>query len=317
MSLLMSPGAQVERARSVGQLVVTEQVTRVRHELRTRIRRSLGVRGTPPPICHDPEEAFFPPGSVTRRVHGDLPCMLIGGLASLFLQMLHPLAMAGVDQHSSYRDDALGRLRRTSDFIGTTTFGSQAEAAAAVARVKAIHARVVGAASDGRPYAADDPDLLTWIHAAEVRSFLTATEAYGPRPLARSEQDRYLDEMARVPLALGATEVPRTVDALDAYFDAVRPELALTDEAREARDFLLRGVARWPHELAVYALLITAAQGVLPPWATHQLRLPYVPAGDRLVVRPAARAFAATMRWFLVVPPLPSGLPPANAATGP
>ncbi len=267
------------------------------------MRRAMGMGDNPPPpACTDPDDAFFPPGSITRQVNGDLPAMLIGGIAALLLQTLHPLTMAGVDRHSNYRQDPLGRLERTANFLGTTTFGTRAEAEAAMARVRRVHAFVNGVASDGRPYSADDPGLLTWVHAAEVHCFLTSSVIYGPRPLSPEEQDRYLDEMARVALGLGAVEVPRSRAELDAYFASVRPELALTREARTARNFVRRGVGRWPHEVTTYALLVAAAQGVLPPWARRQLRLPVVPAGDRLAVRPAARALGTALRWVVTGP---------------
>ncbi len=289
----------VEEARSTGQRVTAGQVERFRTDLRTQLRRSIGAGERPPPPCDDPALAYFPPDSVTRQLHGDFPAMLIGGLAALLLQMLHPLAMAGVARFSNFRTDPLGRLERTASFLGTTTFHSRPEAEAAIARVRRIHAQVVGIADDGRPYAADDPALLTWVHACEVRSFLSASLAYGRRPPAPDRQDAYVDEMARVALDLGATEVPRSVDALDAYFAAIRPELAFTNEARTARNFVLRGVGRKPHELVTYGLLMAAAQGTLPTWARRQLRLAALPAGDRLAVRPAARAMATAMRWAI------------------
>jgi uncharacterized protein (DUF2236 family) len=289
----------VEEARRVGERATTERIEQLRTDLRRQLRRSVGVRGQPPPPCDDPALAYFPPDSVTRRLHADFPSMLIGGLAALLLQMLHPLAMAGVADFSNYRGDPLGRLARTAAFLGTTSFHSREEAAAAIARVRRIHAGVAGTAPDGRPYAAEDPALLTWVHAAEVRSFLNASVAYGPVVPSRADQDRYVDEMARVALDLGALEVPRSVAGLDAYFEAVRPELRLTGQARTARNFVLRGVTRRPPELATYGLLMAAAQGTLPGWARRQLRLPSVPAGDRLAVRPATRALAGTMRWAL------------------
>jgi uncharacterized protein (DUF2236 family) len=229
--------------------------------------------------------------------------MLIGGLSALLFQMLHPLAMAGVAQHSQYRTDPLGRLERTARFLGTTTFGTQDDARAAVERVRHVHARVTGTASDGRRYSAADPDLLTWVHAAEVSSFLAATRAYAPiRPTA-AEEDEYLRQMAAVARDLGAVEVPRSMADLDAYFAGVRPRLAFTPEARAARNFVLRGVGRWPHEVATYGLLVSAAQGVLPAWARRQLRLPALPVGDRLAVRPSARLLGTAFRW-VIAPPL-------------
>ena len=216
--------------------------------------------------------------------------------------MLHPLAMAAVAQHSHYQTDPLGRLERTADFLGTTTFGSRSEAQAAVARVRGVHARVVGTAPDGRPYSAGDPDLLTWVHTTEVHSFLAATRAYAPRELSPAEEDAYVDEMSRVAVDLGALVVPRTVDELEAYFEAVRPELGLTVEARTARNFILRGVGRWPHEITTHGLLVAAAQGVLPAWARAELRLRTLPGADRLAVRPAARALGSALRWVVARP---------------
>ena len=298
----------IDDARATGELVTAESIRRVRRHVRHRVRRSFGITGEARPPCNDADEAYFEPGSITRELHSDLPSMLIGGVAALLFQMLHPLAMAGVADYSNYRQDPLGRLERTAMFLGTTTFRSRHEAEAAVARVRQVHELVVGTAPDGRPYAASDPALIAWVHAAEVRSFLSAALAYGPRLLSPAEQDRYVDEMARVALALGATEVPHSVPELDAYFDEVRPQLHLTRDARIARNFVLRGVGRWPHEITTYGLLVAAAQGVLPPWARRQLRLPQVPAGDRLAVRPVARALSTALRW-IAAPPTPSDQP--------
>jgi uncharacterized protein (DUF2236 family) len=295
--------AQVLEAHAVGRSVTADGLERLRTAVLIQMRRAMGMGDDrPPPACADPDEAFFAPGSITRQVNGDLPSMLIGGIAALLLQTLHPLTMAGVDRYSNYRQDPLGRLERTASFLGTTTFGSRTEAGEAVARVRRVHAAVNGSAADGRHYSADDPDLLTWVHAAEIHCFLTSSTIYGPRPLTPAEQDLYVDEMARVALALGATAVPRSVAELEEYFAAVRPELALTREARTARNFVLRGVGRWPHEVTTYAILVAAAQGVLPPWARRQLRLPAVPAGDRLAVRPAARALGTALRWVVSAP---------------
>ena len=269
----------------------------MRAQLREAFRRSLGAKGDPPPACNDPEEAYFPPGCITRQVHGDVPPMLIGGLAALLFQMLHPLAMAGVADHSNYREDPVGRLDRTATFLNTTTFHSRSTAEAAIAKVRRIHTRVVGTAPDGRPYSASDPALIAWVHATEVHSFLVSWRAFGWRRLSPTEEDAYLDEMSRVAIALGADDVPRTVGALYDYFDDVRPELELTAAARSARNFILRGVGRWPHELAGYGILMAAAQSTLPGWARRQLGLITVPAGDQLMVRPAARALATAMRW--------------------
>jgi uncharacterized protein (DUF2236 family) len=313
----VDPLARLTAVRDVGRAVTEDGVERVRMQLRDALRRSLGATEEPSPPCRDPELAYFPPGSLTRELHGDVPPMLIGGLAALLFQMLHPLAMAGVADHSNYRVDPVGRLARTATFLNATTYGSKAEAEAAITRVRRIHRTVVGTAPDGRPYSAADPALLEWVHATEVHSFLSSWRAFGYRRLEATEEDRYLDEMSRVAVGLGATEVPRSVVELGDYFERVRPELALTPAARSARDFIVRGVGRWPHELATYGLLVAAAQSTLPGWARRQLRLVSVPAGDRLLVRPPARALASAMRWMTAARPEPltteMGVPTAAA----
>ena len=299
----MDPLSLLAEAHAAGQAAALGGIKLVRTGARAQVRRSMGMQEEPPPPCVDPDEAYLHPDSVVRRVHADLPPMLIGGLSALLFQMLHPLAMAGVDQHSTYRDDPLGRLERTAHFLGTTTFLSRAEAVDAIERVRRIHTHVTGTAADGRPYSAADPALLTWVHAAEVHGFLAATRAYGTAGLTPAEEDAYLADMAQVACDLGAGDVPRSRADLEAYLDEVRPQLALTDEARRARRFVLRGANRWPHERATYAVLVAAACGVLPRWARRQLRLPTLPAGDALAVRPAARVLAVGLRWVVAPPP--------------
>ena len=195
-----------------------------RGDMARNVRRAMGIRDErPAPIAFDPDEAYLPPDGVARRVHADLPTMLIGGVSALLLQSLHPLAMAGVAEHSSYQEDPLGRLRRTASFVGTTTFGTVAEAEAAIAQVHRVHRRVKGIAPDGRPYAADDPELVTFIHVAEVASFLTSSQRYGSRPLTPEECDEYYEQVAPVALALGATWAPRSAAEVESYLLRIRP----------------------------------------------------------------------------------------------
>jgi len=275
----------------------------VRRDIQRDVRRSLGVRGEPRAPAMDAATSFLDPAGVARRVHGDLPGMMIGGLSALLLQTLHPLAMAGVADHSNYREDATGRLRRTAEFVGATTYGTAEDARRAIARVKAVHTRVRGIAPDGRPYSADDPELVTWVHVAEVDSFLRAVQRYGSGRFTPAECDAYVEEMAVVAEALGATWVPRSVDEIDAYYRRLRPELYAGAQALTARDFLLRGVARRPEDRAVYAVLAGAAVGLLPPWARRELRLPSPPLVDAVVVTPVARALCTGLRWAVPPPP--------------
>ena len=131
--------------------MATETLTRFRRRVNRDIRKSVGLSKEPPPRCNDPDEAYFALDGVARTIHGDLPPMLVGGLGSLFIQMLHPHTMAGVAQHSRYREDPLGRLLHTANFIGFTTYGTKAQAYASIERVLAVHQVVRGVADDGAP----------------------------------------------------------------------------------------------------------------------------------------------------------------------
>jgi uncharacterized protein (DUF2236 family) len=267
--------------------------------------RSMLASPSAPPVEHYEQPAgdpgWFGPGSMTWRVHGDRS-MFVGGIRALLLQTMHPLAMAGVADHSDYRSDPLGRLQRTGAFIGATTFGGTEQAEQAVAMVRAVHRSVAGHAPDGRPYAAQDPDLLTWVHAAEVGSFLAAQRRYGAVPLGDDEADRYLDEVARVALELGAAEVPRSRAELRAYFRRVRPELRVGRQARDAVRWLMAPPLPLPAR-GPYAVLFGAAVGLLPRSAQWSLRLWSPPVVDPLVVRPATTALLAAVGWATPVNP--------------
>jgi uncharacterized protein (DUF2236 family) len=292
----------IETARQRGDRATTSAIAAIQANLNQGLRKSIGLPQDPPPPCMDEELAYFSPDSIVRSIHVDLPSMVIGGFASLLLQMLHPLAMAGVAQHSAYREDPLGRMERTAFFIGITSFGSRSDAEGAIARVRAVHNRVHGVSADGRPYSANDPDLITWVHAAEVSSFLAGAECYGTQPLSDADKDSYLLAMSRIAYSLGATQVPTNRQELADYFVAIQPELEFTKEARQARNFVLRGVRRLPHEVAAHVTLVSAAQALLPKWAQRQLHLPRIEFIDRISVEPVARKFSEALRWMSMPP---------------
>lgn len=255
-------------------------------------------------------ERWFADDSAIRRVHGDAS-MFAGGIRALLLQSLHPLAMAGVAEHSGFSGDPWGRLQRTSHFLAVTTFGTAADAEAMVAAVRQVHETVVGTAPDGRPYAASDPHLLEWVHVAEIDSFLAAHQRYGAHPLDQSGRDAYVAETARVAEALGAVDLPRTEAELAARIDAFRPELEGTPAARETARFLLLHpplpvLARPP-----YGVLAATAVSMMPRWARRELRLPYLPVTERFAVRAAGTAATRTIRWALSAPPEPAAPEPA------
>jgi uncharacterized protein (DUF2236 family) len=232
------------------------------------------------------DAGLFGVDSVTWRVHADVS-MFVGGIAALALQSLHPRAAAVVAGSSRFREQPLHRLSRTGSFVTATTFAATPVAEAVIDRVLGVHARIPGAS---------DPDLLTWVHVAEVTSFLAAHRRYVPRPLLAPDIDRYFAETAVVAERLGATDVPRSAKEIRAYYEAVRPELAETDDSRELLAFLRDPIAHDPLTLGVYALLVQAALAQLPGWARklHGLALP--PGADRLAIRPTTWAVLAALR---------------------
>jgi len=244
------------------------------------------------------DPGLFGPRSVVWRVHGE-SSMLIGGLRALLLQTLHPLAMAGVADHSDYVDDPWGRLHRTGRFIGATTYGNTATAERMVAAVRKIHGRVTGTAPDGRPYSADDPHLLAWVHVTEVDSFLAAFDRYGNGRLTDAERDRYVAEMAEIGTRLGATDLPLTRHELADALVAFRPELHYGHQAKDAVRFLLLPPGVPLLLRGAYGLIGAASIGLLPPWARRQLRLPLLPLADPVAIRPAAMILTRTIGWLL------------------
>jgi uncharacterized protein (DUF2236 family) len=242
------------------------------------------------------DQGLFGPHTVLWRVHCDIPGMLTGGLAALLLQSLHPLAMAAVDHHSDYRSDPIDRLNRTAGFVSVTSYGSTRAAEEAIARVRRVHARIRGTAPDGRPYSATDPRLLTWVHTAEAASFLRGYQVFGPGRLTPAEQDRYLAEAATVARRLGATGVPTCRSEVRAYFAEVRPELAPTEAALAAAQFL-RHFGDTPSQRAAVRILVNGAVGLLPPWAARALELTRPPLARACVDRPAVRVLGAVLRY--------------------
>jgi uncharacterized protein (DUF2236 family) len=217
------------------------------------------------------------------------------------LQSLHPLAMAGVAQHSDYRNDPWGRLQRTADFLASTTFGPVDEAERAFAMVKRVHQRVVGTASDGRPYSAGDPHLLKWVHIAEVDSFISSHRRFGATRLSDDDYDAYVSDMSLIAESLGVVDAPRDTGQLRAALASYRDELGTSTEAREAARYLLLTPPLPIALRPVYGVIGAAAVSLMPVWTRVPLRLPWLPVTEATSVRVAARALTGTLRWALSV----------------
>lgn len=241
-------------------------------------------------------DGLFGPDSVAWRVHGDVVSMMAGGVSGLLLQMLHPQVLAGVWDHSNFRQDMTGRLRRTARFIALTTYGGPDDAEAAIARVRAIHGRVRGVLPDGTAYAADRPDLLAWVHVTETVSFLAAYRRLVAPRLSGADQDRYFAEMAEVGARLGADPMPRSSAEARALMAAMRPALKVDDRTREVARLILDPPPMKPSLRAFQRLTLDAGVDLLPDWARRMHGLE-PPALKRPGTRAAAMALGGVVRW--------------------
>lgn len=227
---------------------------------------------------HPVDAGLFGPQSLVWRVNRDRAFPL-AGMRSLMVQALHPLAMAGVAEHSDWRRDPFGRLAATSGYVLTVTYGDAAAANAAAARVRAVHAHVRGTdAVTGLPYRADDPDLLLWVHAGMVDSIVQVVQRYG-RGLDAIEADRYVAEMVPFAVIVGVPPelVPSSVQALRAYIESVDLRQA-TPAAREAIGIVLDPPGLSPDLRELWRELGQVAIGTLPEWAREMYGFAEPPA---------------------------------------
>jgi uncharacterized protein (DUF2236 family) len=247
------------------------------------------------PVVRRPD-GLFGPQSVVWRVHGDVTSMMVGGVSSLLLQMLHPAVLAGVWDHSNFRADMHGRLRRTAKFIALTTYGGRAEAEATIARVRAIHDNIQGVLPGGATYAANDPALLSWVHVAETASFLKAWMRYAEPGMSAADQDRYFAEMAQIAVALGADPVPRDRAEARDLIRRARPHLVRDTRTVEVARLLLTQPTSRPLAGPFQALVMQSGLDLLPSWARRMHGL-----SDPMLGRPLVRAgtlgVAHTLRW--------------------
>ena len=254
------------------------------------VERSAAAYASAVPTAPE-DDGFFGPASVTWRVSADLSAP-VAGLRSLLLQALHPLAMAGVDQHSDWRTDPVGRLAATSAYEVTVTFGDRESARRVAQRVRAIHTHVRGVDTvTGQPYAAGDPALLLWVHAALVDSGLAASALFGT-PLTDADADAYVAEMTVAAELLGVPPemIPDSVAALERYIAGVRPELRRTPAAAESMGYLLDPPGLDEDIAELWQDIRDAAVTALPAWARQMYGYPEPPpltAARRTEIRQA------------------------------
>ena len=265
------------------------------------IRNTIGLTQDPIPICDDPEISYMAINSVARLVHGDLASMLIGGIASLFFQTLHPYAMAGVAQHSRYQNDPLGRMLQTANFLGFTTYGPKDLAYSSIERVLAVHEAVRGTADDGVEYYANDPHLLLWVHCAEISMFLEGYLKFGRKRITDQERDAYVLEMSQLALDFGITNPPRTYRELRDELSRFRPELRLIPEGAVARDFVAHEIIKERSKKIVFWFFVQSSYALMEPWAQESLGVPRRVRLNRYLIKPVTKFLSRCLRIF--VPP--------------
>jgi uncharacterized protein (DUF2236 family) len=277
----LAPSAEALRRRIAGEVVAF---------FNDREQGQEPIRSAPDSLC--------PPHGVAWRVHGDVTSMMVGGIAALLLQMLHPKALAGVWDHSDFRRNMHGRLRNTARFIAVTTYGARAEAEAATARVRRIHDHVNGMLPNGEPYDANDPRLLAWVHVAGSAMFLDGWLRYGEPDMSAADRDTYWREVAPVARLLGADPVPETAADAEALLASFRPELVADERSRTVKNLILHKPPEKLRVLPVQLMLMQSAVDLLPAWARrmHGLRSSGI---GRPALGAATLGMAGTLRWAL------------------
>lgn len=256
--------------------------------------RALFAQGPSPmseTLSHRGDPGMFGPGAVSWRVYGDASSFL-GAIRALLIQALHPEVVAGVIDHSRYREDPLGRLAHTAAYVVATNFGAMPEVEAAIAMVRRRHRPVRGTSHRGRPYSADHPAMAAWVHNVLTESFLAAYQAYGRARLEPAEEDRFVAEQARIGALLDADPMPRTASALRRWI-AEHPAIAASPGLIQAVDFL-----RTPPlprvVMPAYRLLFMGAVASIPAHLRTLLGVRQLPGG-RLIGRAAVSGLHLTL----------------------
>jgi len=270
-------------------------------------------RHAPYPLAHSldyrGDPGVFGPGAVSWRVIGDV-ASFVGGIRALLIQAAHPEVVAGVGDHSRYREDPLGRLSRTSAYVTATTFGAMPEVEQAVAQVRRVHRIVSGVSSRGIEYDAEDPGFSAWVQNALTDSFLVANQTFGADVLTSAEADRFVMEQTRIGALLDADPLPVTATGLASWIEH-HPGLAPSPEMEEAVDFLTDPPLEPGLKLG-YKFLLEAAVATLPIRLRDILgltRMPGAVISGRAVVSGLRWALGASPSWQLALVRVGAPLP--------
>lgn len=267
--------------------------------IRKTIREMVGGNGPPVAFLTPKGDlGLFGPDSIAWKVHSDFISMMIGGISSLIMQALHPQALAGVWDHSSFREDLKGRLGRTAFFIAATTYGPTDMANNVIKKVNHIHAKITGLDEFGKPYSATDPHLLSWVHLTETRSFMSSYEVYRREKLSANEKDQYFLEMQSLAKRMGAANIPATYRETDSAIKIYIPELYFGDRARSIINLL----EHFPSSLSAkpFIRLISRAGFLnLPDWVYPIIEKPTPTYLERLLVQRSINLVAMPVREAL------------------
>lgn len=244
------------------------------------------------------DAGLFGPDSVTWKVLSH-PSTLLGGVRALLLQSLDPLTVAGVAQHSRFREEPIGRLQTTARFVTVAAFGTTEQIGRECAVIRRVHERVKGVTADGRPYSASNPAQLLFVHMALVQSLLVAYELFAPSGLTRDEADRFVVEWnALAPLlAFDSVPLPGSRAELDAMLEAYGQGFQVGREAAEAFEFLASPPIA-PLMRPAYQMVLTAAVGSLPGYA-HRLLPGVLPSPPRMLAVLAGATIVRALTFIL------------------
>lgn len=244
------------------------------------------------------DPGLFGPASMVWRVHAHFTAMMVGGLSSLIVQALHPRALAAVWDHSQFRDKLKDRLSRTAFFVAATTYGSEAFAMKAIQRVNAIHSRITGTDLQGRPYVANEPVLLNWVHLVEATSFLAAYQHLAKTPLSPAEADQYMAEMAMLGHLLGGVDLPSTVAAAEGQMRSYQAELRFDQRAQEVVGL----IASYPTDVLdkpFMGLVLESSFDLMPDWGLQMLGRSKACALPVQARRLALQLASEPLQWML------------------
>ena len=270
----------------------------LKKHLQKKIENVVGLKENPVSFLEPAgDKGLFGPASMVWKVHGDFSSMLVGGITALYLQMIHPQVLAGVWDHSNFREDLSGRLKRTAQFVSVVSFGPKKDATQFLKQVAYIHRSVVGVTEQGKPYAANNPELLLWVHATQCFGYLQAYQRYHSLALTEAQIAQYLNEYQQVLLALGGKEVQwQSWADLMAYLESQRPLLMGGYRVEEVYRILCMEAHQGKNASLAGMVFLNSALDLVPSWG--QSVFDYAPSSLGITSRMTfVRLVARLLRW--------------------